>query len=264
MEKLGFHTQPFTNEIPIDKRLKLDHLEAEIKTLEQIVRARQSAVLTAPAGAGKSLVLRALQARLPAARFSCHYVNVTDISARDMCREIASAIGVKPAGIHPALVRSLKERFDQSTHTDGIRPVLLIDESHDLRPKTVSLLKTLTNFDMDSRRVVSVILAGQPSLKKLLYTPGSEEIRRRLSHCSEIRLMSRDETRRYIEHRVTVAGCVQSPFDVQAVETLFELSHGNMGAIDLLAMKALEYTLAGGHKTVGSDDVITGRKSLWI
>ena len=264
MEKLGFHTQPFTSEIPTDRRLKFDHLEAEADALRRIVVARRSAALIAPAGAGKTVVLRTLESSLPQARYSCHYIKVTDVSARDMYREIAYAVGVKPAGTHAALVRAIQGHFTRSTDTDGVRPVLLIDEAHDLRLKTLSLLKILTNFKMDSRLVVSIILAGQPSLKALLYRPGHEEIRRRPAHCGEIRLMSREESVRYVEHRVNISGASKSPFDNDAVETLFELSRGNMGAIDLLAHKALEHATDLGHETIGTEDVVAGRKSLWI
>ncbi len=254
---------PFTKEIAVERRLRMDHIEEQVTALKKTVEARKSAALIAPAGGGKSVVLRALKDSLPPARYTCHYIKVTDISVRDMCRQLASGVGAESAGTYPALVRSLQERFEQYFDTDGLRPVVMIDEAHDLRPKTAALLKILTNFDMDSRLVVSIILAGQPALKKLLEKQGYEEIRRRLDHCGELRLLSREETKSYIEHRVAVAGATVCPFDKQAIEAVFEISRGNMGGIDLLASKALEQADKAGHKTVGSDDVVAGRKNIW-
>src|SRR3712207_8394481 len=56
------------------------------------------------------------------------------LSKRDMCREIAVACGAQPAGSYPMLVRRLQERFEATAHQEGRRPVLLLDESHELRP----------------------------------------------------------------------------------------------------------------------------------
>ncbi|MBK8980720.1 MAG: ATP-binding protein [Planctomycetes bacterium] len=64
--------------------------------------ARMSCAIIAPAGTGKTSVLRAVVARLPEARYSTHYVKVTGLSKRDMCREIAYAAGVR----RPALSRA--------------------------------------------------------------------------------------------------------------------------------------------------------------
>jgi type II secretory pathway predicted ATPase ExeA len=264
MERFGLHSDPFTNEIPIAKRMKIPSHETEVKALKTVVEQRRSGAVIAPAGAGKSLVLRALTSILPPARYSCHYIKVTDLSSRDLWREIAFAVGAKPVGIFPALVRSIQEHFDSSFNDNGLRQVILVDEAHDLRPKALSLLKIMTNYDMDSRLVVSVILAGQPSLKNMLYRPGMEEVRRRLAHCGELRLLSRDETKRYIEHRIHVAGGTKVPFDDSAIEAIFEMSRGNLGAIDQLAGKSLEIADKEKHQVVDSNDAVQARNGLWM
>jgi general secretion pathway protein A len=127
-----------------------------------------SAALIAPAGTGKTALLRRLRDGLPDACYHVHYVKVTGLSKRDMCREIAVACGAQPAGSYPMLVRRLQERFEATSHEEGRRPVLLLDESHELRPDVLGMLRILTNFDMDSRLVLSLILAGQTPLRALL------------------------------------------------------------------------------------------------
>lgn len=76
----------------------------------------------------------------------------------------------EPAGNYPALVRRLQERFSSFVDVDGIRPVVILDETHDIRPEVLGLFRILTNFEMDNRLVVSLILAGQAPLKKMLPT----------------------------------------------------------------------------------------------
>jgi len=264
MERFGLHTKPFTNEISVTKRMKIPFHEKEVIALKTVVEQRRSAAIIAPAGAGKSLVLRSLANQLPQARYSCRYIKVTDLSPRDLWREIAFAVGAKPAGNFPALVRSIQEHFDSSFNDNGLRQVLMIDEAHDLRPKALSLLKIMTNYDMDSRLVVSVILAGQPPLKNMIYRPGMEDVRRRLAHCGELRLLSREEAKRYIDHRIRVAGATKVPFDDSAIEAIYEMSRGNLGAIDQIAGKSLEIADQEKHEVVDSNDTLQARKELWI
>ena len=169
---------------------------------------------------------------------------------------------LSPTGIYPALVRKLQDAFAHTT-SDGMRPVILLDEAHDLRPESLAMLRVLTNFEMDSRLVVSVVLAGQPHLKLLLRHPEQTAIAHRLAHYAELRLLSRDETRAYVEHRCTLAGARTNPFDADAQETIFEMSRGNLRAIDRLALAALHLAAKASHTTVSSGDVIAARKSLW-
>jgi type II secretory pathway predicted ATPase ExeA len=260
--RFGFHTAPFSREILIDRRFVVDFFEEAVKSLETAVLQRESAALIAPAGSGKTLVLRALAERLPEARFRVRYVKVTNLSRRDMCREISYAMDVPAAGQLPTLVRNLQERL-RAVESDGLRPVLLLDEAHDMRPETLGLLEIVTNFDMDSRLVVSVVLAGQPPLSRTLQRPEMEGVARRLVHFATLRPLSREETSAYVEHRCAVAGNVTPPFDPQALEAIYEISRGNLRAIDRLAGKALEIAAQKGEDVVGAPHLIQARKVLW-
>lgn len=260
--RFGFHCPPFSRELPIDRRFELDMFEEAVQSLERAIGLRESAALIAPAGTGKTVALRTLRERLPEARFRVRYVKVTNLSRRDMCREIACAMDIPPAGQYPALVRGLQARL-RGVEADGLRPVLLLDEAHEMRPETLGLLKILTNFEMDSCLVVSVILSGQPPLRRTLQHAELEDVARRLAHVAELRLLSREETHRYVEHRCAIAGNVTPPFDEQALEAIYDLSRGNLRAIDRLAWKALEIAAAKGEDVVGAPHLILARKVLW-
>jgi general secretion pathway protein A len=264
MDRFRFTSRPFTREMRVGERYKVDFPEREIVALRQAVEGRGSAALIGPAGSGKTVVLRALHDSLPEARYRTHYIKVTDLSNRDLCREICSAIGAKPAASYPYLVRSIQEKFAATIDGDGMRPVVFFDDAHEMRPWILGVLRTLTNFEMDSRLVVSIILAGQPRLKELVTAAGSEDVRQRMVHCGELRLFSREETQGYLEHRVRIAGATVFPFDRGACEAIFEMTRGNMRAIDQLATKALEKADEAGRDTVSAGDVMMARGSVWI
>jgi general secretion pathway protein A len=260
--RFGFFATPFTREIRPAEQMRLPFFDEALDGLRCAVEMRSSAALFAPAGTGKTALLRRLLDDLPEARYQVRYVKVTSLSKRDMCREIAAACGVPPVGAFPFLVRALQERFEACYSSEGLRPVLLLDEAHDLRPDVLRMLRILTNFEMDSRLVLSVILSGQPPLKAMLARDDQEAITRRLSHCATLRLLSRDETASYITHRSTIAGAAQAPFDAAAVDALYELSRGNMRAIDQLALKALQAAARAAVDVVGTQHVLAARKDL--
>ena len=144
-------------------------------------------------------------------------------------------------------------------------PLVLLHAAYSIgrhRPD-MPLAAYLTNFEMDSRLVVSLVLAGQPHLRLLLRRPEQAAIAHRLAHYAELRLLSRDETRAYLEHRCTLAGARTDPFDDDAQETIFEMSRGNLRAIDRLALAALHHAAKTPATTVSAGDVIAARKYLW-
>ena len=108
LSPLGFRKTPFTRELQVRECFPLDPQAQVAATLAEAVHERMSAALIAPAGTGKTVALRMLVAALPEVRFQVHYVKVTGLSKRDLCKEIAVACGLSPTGIYPALVRKLQ------------------------------------------------------------------------------------------------------------------------------------------------------------
>lgn len=264
MERFRFVTTPFTREIRIDHRHKVAHIEEEILALKAAIDSRQSAVLTAPAGSGKTLVLRTLKSLLPESRYKTTYFKLTDVSARDMCRQIAAALGTEPAGNFPSLVRAIEERLRAGFEDGGLRQIIMIDDAQELRPEAMKLIRLLTNFDMDSKLVVSIILSGQLLLKEILHRPEMEDVKQRLIRSSELRLLTRDETKSYIGHRVKLAGAQHSPFEDGASDAIYEITRGNMRAIDKIATACLVEADKAARDGVSPADVTSARAKLWM
>jgi len=260
----GFHETPFTREIQIQHRWRAEIFDEALQALHTTVERRMSAVLMAPSGTGKTLLLRSLRSLLPEARYRVHYVKLTALTKRDLCREMASAAGFDISGPYPVLHRKLQEGFRSLADDDGLRPVLVIDEAQDLRPDVLAQLRILTNFDMDSRLVLSLILAGDGQLRLLLDRPQLEPIRRRMAHFASLRLLSRAETLDYMQHRVCIAGAKNFPFDSQAVDAVFELTRGNLRAIDHLSLKSLELAALKASSAVDPSLVAAARQNLLL
>ena len=253
---------PFTCEIPCNQGYRTAAIADIEHNLKQTVENRMSAALIGPAGCGKTFILRSLRDSLPEARYKVRYVKVTDLSKRDMCRELAAAVGIQSVGNYPSLVRRLQDAFKSSLIIDGSRPVVMIDEAHDMRPDVLAMLRLLTNFEMDSQLVVSVLMAGQPPLKRMLMRDELAGIARRLAWCGTLPLLTREETAAYVRHRLSIVGAEDEYFPLQVVEALYEMTRGNLRAIDYLALACLHMAADRGEKVVSLDLVNQARKKV--
>ncbi len=259
-----FHLQalPFTRELPVDKRWSHPQYDDAVRALHAVVQDRMSAAIVAPAGTGKTMVLRTLRHQLPEARYRVHYVKVTALSRRDFTRELCRVVQVEPTGHYNTLVQRFQQRALDLLEQDSLRPVLFIDEAHDMRPEVLASIRILTNFAMDSRLVVSVILAGQGRLRQLLLRQDLEAVRRRLAHFATLRLLQRPEVADYVAHRLRIVGGEPTLFAPDALDTIYEIAGGNLRATDRLALKALEQACAAGAQRVAVDHVIAARQHL--
>jgi type II secretory pathway predicted ATPase ExeA len=259
----GLHATPMTREIAVRDRWRHEIYEKALADVLTTVEQRMSAAVIGPSGAGKTGVLRSLTDSLPEARYRVHYVKVTDLSKRDFCREIAVALGCSPAGYYGALVHTIQQRCQTLLDHESLRPVILIDEGHDIRPDVLAILRVLTNFEMDSRLVVSVVLAGQNKLRQLLRRDDLEAVSRRIADYTSLRLLSREEVRQYVAHRLKIAGAKTDLFDDAAHDALYEAAQGNLRATNRLALKSLGIAAAEGCPVVGADHVASARQKVW-
>jgi type II secretory pathway predicted ATPase ExeA len=258
----GLHRLPFTREVAVAERWHHPQYDDLADHLRALVEHRLSAALIAPPGLGKTVVLRALRDALPEARYRTHYVKVTDLSKRDFCREIATALGAKAAGYYGALVRSIQDRCLALVETESVRPVLILDDCHDARPEVLAILRVLANFEMDSRLVVSLVLAGQARLRTMLRRDDLEDVCRRLSLIGTLRVLSRDETPGYLDHRLRLAGGSADLFDRHAIEAVYEATQGNLRAIDTLALRALQLAADAGVEVVDARLITAARAQV--
>jgi type II secretory pathway predicted ATPase ExeA len=257
--RFSCHTLPFTREIEVSRRFRLPHLDDACEALRRTVESRLSGALIAPAGMGKTTVMRALVNALPEARFRVHYVKVAKLSRRDMCRELTLALGLPPTGSYPGLIRRVQDRLQAYVEGDALRPVIIFDDAHEFRPEVLGILKAITNYEMDSRLVVSILLCGHNGLRALLREEELEDVAGRITHFATLRGLSREETHRYLVHRCTVVGATTVPFDASAQEAIHEISRGNLRAIDALALKALEIAHAQDSDVVDTTIVVAAR-----
>jgi type II secretory pathway predicted ATPase ExeA len=264
VSEFGCIKEPFTREFHADERYQLGFLDLEVNRLREVLIAQHSAALIGPAGVGKSVVLRTLTEQLSQVRFKVTYLKMASLGVRDMCRQLAQGLGLQPRGTIPYLMATFEAHFKNGLEENGVRHVVIIDDAQELRVESFRLVRMLTNYQMDSKLLVSVILAGHHELKEKLSISALEDIRQRISYCGEIRLLNREEARSYMQHRMRIAGSIAFPFNEEAVEVICEISRGNMRAIDKICRASLRTAQERATKTVTAAEVAAARSSQWL
>ncbi len=115
---------------------------------------------------------------------------------------------------------------------------------------------------MDSELLLSVLLIGDGGLETLLAKHELAALRSRLARIARLRLLSRDETAAYVNFRLDLVGARSPLFDDLALSAVYDLSRGNMRAIDHLCRTALSLAAESGLATVDAGLVTQARKLI--
>src|SRR3990167_7518452 len=120
----------------------------------------------------------------------------------------------------PGGVETVKDYIDPlnasllAAHAAGRNTVLIIDEAQNLSADVLEQLRLLTNLETSERKLLQIILIGQPELRTMLARPELEQLAQRVIARFHLEALSANETRQYIRHRLSVAGMSRAiPFD---------------------------------------------------
>ena len=137
------------------------------------------------------------------------------------------------------------------THGVGQNNVLIIDEAQSLSAEVLEQLRLLTNLETNERKLLQIILIGQPELRDMLARPELEQLAQRVIARYHLDALTSRETAQYIHHRLNVAGLNGAlPFDAASVQRIHVLSRGVPRRINLLCDRALLGAYAGSKPQV--------------
>ncbi len=122
----------------------------------------------------------------------------------------------------------------------GKRVVLCLDEVQAMPVNTLETLRLLTNLETEKRKLLQVVLFGQPELNDLLDLPSVRQLKQRIIFSYRLTPIDRDGLPGYIAHRLLVAGYSGKPlFSAAAQKILYQASGGIPRLINILCHKAL-------------------------
>ena len=211
--------------------------------------------LTGEVGTGKTTLVRTLLLdRMPSNADVAVVLN-PQLSALEflqtICEELHVTVPDGERGSIKALIDALNRHL-LAAHADGRRTILVVDEAQNLAPDVLEEVRLLTNLETSKQKLLQIILIGQPELRDLLARTDLRQLAQRITGRYHLEPLSREETARYIEHRLKVAGALGEIFDAAAKREVFRLSGGVPRLINVICDRALLGAYGAERRRVGS------------
>jgi general secretion pathway protein A len=231
------------------------HREALAHLLYGLAGGGGFVLLTGEIGAGKTTVCRCFLEQLPK-RCNVAYIFNPKLTVTELLKSVCDEFHIPVPARAPG-TETVKDFLDPlneyllRTHAVGQNNVLIIDEAQNLSADVLEQLRLLTNLETSERKLLQIILIGQPELREMLARPELEQLAQRVIARFHLGALSEPETAQYIRHRMAIAGMnAPLPFDRPARERIHEWSRGVPRRINLLCDRALLGAYAEGKSRI--------------
>lgn len=237
----GLKETPFT--IAPDPRylfMSERHRDALAHLLYGIGAGGGFVLLTGEVGTGKTTVCRCLLEQLPGnvrlAYILNPKLNAIELMAT-MCDELGISYDVKESSLKT--FTDLLSRRLLDNHEQGLNTVLMIDEAQNLSVEVLEQIRLLTNLETNQKKLLQIILIGQPELQELLAKKELRQLAQRITARYHLRPLSLNETKSYLEHRLRIAGVMRPVFKSKAMKLIHKASGGIPRLINVISDRAM-------------------------
>jgi len=207
-------------------------------------------LLTGEVGTGKTTLCRSLLQQIPAQTDVAYIINPRQ-SINQLLQSICDELHIEyqPGRTSRDLVDDLN-RFLLRAHAAGRNTLLIIDEAQNLGVEVLEQLRLLTNLETNEKKLLQLVLLGQPELSELLAKPQLRQLAQRVTARFHLGPLSKAEVAQYIAHRLSVAGCAKTLFSEAAVTAVYRSSRGIPRLINQLCDRSLLGVYATNGDTV--------------
>jgi general secretion pathway protein A len=196
-------------------------------------------MLTGEVGTGKTMVSRAVLSNLPDSMHVAYVLNPT-LNRIQLLQTVCEAFNLDIAdnNDHKQLTDALQS-FLIDSHNKGESCLLVVDEAQLLDVDALEQLRLFTNIETNEKKLLQIILIGQPELQEKLAKRELRQLAQRITARYHLLPLTVDQTEAYIHHRLAAVGAVRPLFDKKACKAIFKYSNGTPRLINLLADRAL-------------------------
>ena len=238
----GLNEKPFS--ITPDPRylfMSERHGEALAHLVYGVTESGGFVQLTGEVGTGKTTLVRTLLLNRMPGNADVAVILNPQLTALEFLASVCEELGVTSQGgpySSKALIDALNRHL-LAAHAAGRRTILVVDEAQNLARDVLEQVRLLTNLETSRQKLLQIILIGQPELRTLLARNDLRQLAQRITGRYHLEPLSRDETARYIEHRLKVAGALGEVFDTAAKREVYRLSAGVPRLVNVICDRAL-------------------------
>ncbi|MFK4766147.1 AAA family ATPase [Desulfobaculum sp. SPO524] len=248
-EALGLDKNPFSMAADTDGYFHTGTTKQILDELAFGILSRKGfLLLTGEVGVGKTSLLYQLLRRLEGEQLDTAWIFNTMLNKEELLLAIARDFGIDaPRTANVAGLVDMLQQFLVGCNTQGKNCAIIVDEAHNLSLPAMEALRMLSNLELEGRKLVQVLLVGQPELKARLDEPKLRQLRSRITIYKELQPFSLEETGRYVNYKLSSAS---SQFRISGapLKVLFRATCGNTRMVNLVMERALYASVAFGDK----------------
>jgi MSHA biogenesis protein MshM len=236
-------------------------LPAHKEALQVLIHALKSGEgfikVTGEVGTGKTLICRKILNEIPD-YFVTAYIPNPYLSPDELRRAVANELEVELSSHtdQQEFTQKIQEKLI-AIHQQGQSAVLIIDEAQALPLDSLEVLRLFTNLETESRKLLQVVLFGQPELDEKLTNPEIRQLRQRITFSYALKTMNSDQLYYYVQHRIRVAGFKGNMdlFSRKVCKRLHAATQGTPRLVNVLCHKALMLAYGEGKNHVTAKHV---------
>jgi general secretion pathway protein A len=238
-EYWGLKEKPFLN-TPDTKYLfeSENFMEAQGRILYNLEEVKGGiTMIVGEIGCGKTLLVHNLLEKLEPERYDTVSLINPRLSPSQLLNSVASGFGMAEVPRYRNKILAALHKLLLEKNENNITPVLLIDEAQAISSKLLEEIRLLLNFEDAKKKLLQIVLFGQPELKKRIKE--LEQLNQRINVRYHLRGLNVEETRDYVLHRLKIAQARKPIFSRDAVPMIFQCSRGIPRLINTIATNAL-------------------------
>lgn len=263
-EYFGFKEAPFS--IAPDPRylfMTPQHREALAHLVYGLNSEGGCLLLTGEVGTGKTTVCRCLLNQIPDKANIALVLN-PKVTVNELLASICDELKIPYP--QDATIKTYVDNINQfliESHARGEKTVLIIDEAQNLDKAVLEQLRLLTNLETDQRKLLQIIILGQPELIDILSSDEMRQLAQRITARFHLKPLDKEDIKAYISHRLAVAGQNVQLFPDPTIKRLFSLSKGIPRLINILCDRALLGTYVQSKNSVDNATLEQAAKEVF-
>ncbi len=237
----GMSCNPFTKEVNTKYKFESNDYTQLLNRFNYLKEINGLGVFVGPPGYGKSFAIRSFIDSLNKDLYKIIYISIIDkYTLFDFFKEIGNALNIDTGACYRSdLYNNIQKEIIKLVELYKVKPVIIIDDAHNLTREILLNLKVLFDFAIDSKDYTILILVGHPELKTELSKTIHDSIHQRIIVNYKMKGLTRVEVKDYVKTRLEIADVKNEVFTDDALNALYSCSKSSPRRLNTLILNCL-------------------------